>query len=133
MKAYDLTSLMITSIIEGALLPPIVLITFTIASKWKPALWIIVGYAFIMLLLAQMFVEKGNVSFIKYIIFMSLSGAIIGTSSLVVMFLTCKVGGRFVEFISTNPACTFHRGVSTCLIVTAGYIFFAVSTYTLLD
>ena len=122
MNGNRLSSVLITSAVAGALVPPITLIVFPIALKWKGAIWISIGYIFLVLIFEQTIVEMGNVSFIEYAIFMGLSGVVMGISSLVVMFLTCEVGGKFIKLISINRACILHRGMNGCLWLMGGYL-----------
>ncbi len=125
----EFTSLLIVSVLEGVLLVPVILVASAIGTE--RAMWVITGYVFLSMAFSQSLVERKGISFLAYEINMVISGIIFGVSSLIVMFLTCEIGGRFVRFISTNRVCIPHRGLITCLIAAALYIGFTATTYKL--
>ena len=118
MNGNRLSSVLITSAVAGALVPPITLIVFPIALKWKGAIWISIGYIFLVLIFEQTIVEMGNVSFIEYAIFMGLSGVVMGISSLVNglgiadIYVVLQINGQNLLVVNLSHSMTKTSGRS---------------------
>jgi hypothetical protein len=127
MSITDITDLLIVSAIGGVLFWPVDVGLMSL--PWKhTASWLVMGYVFLVLALAQIFTEKPRVKFWTYFQYMVISGLVFGffaaASGLVTYLLAC-------HFQPSSWVC-FNRSndIALTAIVTGVYIVLSATTYT---